>query len=142
MISVVDVNVVLSSLLGKGNSLDVFATNSIFKKFEFVAPEFLLIELKKHIKEIFERSRLSEPEFNEVLEFLKMQIRIIPESEFIDKLPEAMKINFKDAPYIALSSRLNCPIFSGDKILKNSIPDKVLSPREMLDILFNNKFSR
>jgi len=56
---VVDVNVVLSSLLTKGDSFNVFALNFVFNKFNFVAPEFLLIELEKHKGEIFKRSKLS-----------------------------------------------------------------------------------
>ena len=142
MFLVVDVNVILSSLLGKGNSLDIFAINSVFKKFEFVAPEFLLIELEKNTKEIFERSRLLESDFNKLKEFIKMQIRLIPESEFaseIEKAKELLGKDTKDFPYVALALKLNVPIFSGDKILKNCIPDKVFSPREILDRLFKNK---
>ena len=45
---VVDVNVVLSALLNKGDSFNVFAVNNLFNKFEFTAPEFLLTELENH----------------------------------------------------------------------------------------------
>jgi len=54
---VVDVNVVLSALLNKGDSFNVFALNELFGKFDFVAPEFLLTELKKHEEEFFKRSK-------------------------------------------------------------------------------------
>jgi predicted nucleic acid-binding protein len=43
--------------------------------------------------------------------------------------------HLKDVPYVALALKFNCPIFSGDKILKNLSPVKVCSPRELFDLL-------
>ena len=137
MLVVVDVNVILSSLLSQGDSFNVFALNDIFNKFDFIAPEFLLIELEKHKKEIFKRSKLSKEEFEEVLEFVIEQITFIPESQFNDFLAEARRIlsqHQKDVPYLALALKLNCNIFSGDKAFKHLCPEKVLSPKEMLKI--------
>ncbi len=133
---VADVNVVLSSLLTKGNSFKVFALNDCFNKFNFVAPEFLIKELEKY-KEIFlKRSGLPRHEFEEVLEFLLEQITIIPKSEFSEFLPKAKELlseHIKDSPYVALALKLDCPIFSGDKVLKKLSPVEILSPKEMLD---------
>lgn len=39
----------------------------------------------------------------------------------------------KDVPYVALALKLDCKIFSGDKILKSFIPDKIITPKELLD---------
>ncbi len=133
---VIDVNVILSSLLSKGNSFNVFVLNNLFNKFEFLAPEFLLVELEKHKEEFFKRTKLSKQEFEEVMEFVLEQIIFIPKSEFSEFLPEAKKLlstHLKDVQYLALSLKLSCPIFSGDKILKRLFPSKVLSPKEMLD---------
>ena len=44
MLVVVDANTVFSALLSKGRTFDVFLANNIFERFEFIAPEFLLIE--------------------------------------------------------------------------------------------------
>lgn len=134
---VVDVNVVLSSLLTKGDSSEIFKLNSIFNKFEFTAPEFLLTELEKHKEEFFKRSKLSRDEFDEALEFVLAQIDFIPKSEFSEYLPKAEKMlseHLKDVPYVALALKLNCPIFSGDKKLKKIFPVKILNPKEMLRI--------
>lgn len=138
MKSVVDVNVVLSSLLTKGDSFNVFAINSLFRKFEFSAPEFLLIELEKHKQEIFKRSKLSKNIFDSTLELILEQITFIPCSEFEDCLKQAKQIlskHLKDVQYVALALKLDCPVFSGDKILKESLSNtsvEVLSPKEML----------
>jgi predicted nucleic acid-binding protein len=114
MFVVVDVNVVLSSLLSKGDSFDVFAINSVFNKFEFVAPEFMLVELDKHKEEIFERSGLSRDIFDKDLEFVLGQINFIPKTEFSKSLSQARKISskhLKDVQYVTLALELKCPIF-------------------------------
>ncbi len=133
---VVDVNVVLSSLLTKGNSFKVFALNDSFNKFNFIAPEFLLTELEKYKENFLKRSGLSKDEFEEVLEFLLEQITFIPNSEFSEFLPKAKELlpeHIKDSPYVALALKLDCSIFSGDKILKKISPVEILSPKEMLN---------
>ncbi|MBU4070441.1 MAG: hypothetical protein KJ646_05655 [Nanoarchaeota archaeon] len=132
---VIDVNVVLSSLLTKGDSFKVFALNNLFNKFNFVAPEFLLRELEKHKEEFLKRSKLSKQEFEEILEFLLEQITFIPKSEFSEFLPKAKTLlskHLKDVPYLALALKLNCSIFSGDKTLRKLSPIEILSPKEML----------
>ena len=67
---VIDVNVVLSSLLNRGDSLNVFSLNSLFQKFNFVAPEFLLTEFDKHKEEILKRTKLSKDEFEDTINFI------------------------------------------------------------------------
>lgn len=132
---VVDVNVILSSLLGKGDSSKVFSLNFLFNKFDFIAPEFLLIELEKHRDEIRVRSNLSDEDFDDALEFILEQITFVPKSQFEDKLEEAEKFlskHLKDVQYLALALKLDCPIFSGDKELKELSPVEVFSPKEML----------
>lgn len=133
---VVDVNVIISSLWKKGNSLMVFELNSVFNKFDFVAPEFLIEELNKHKKEISERSKLPKDEFDEVFDFILEQITFVPKSEFSECVSEAKEIlskHKKDVEYLSLALKLNCLIFSGDKRFKELIPEKVLNPKEMLD---------
>ena len=135
MLLVVDVNVFFSALIKKGNSFEVFEKNKLFKKFEFVAPEFMFSELDSKMARLLNETKLSKEEVEKALSFIKEQITVVPASEFIDKLSEAMELNFKDSPYLALALKLNCPIFSGDKGLKEQTEVKVLSPRELLNII-------
>ena len=136
MLLVVDVNVVFSALVNKGKSFEVFESNKIFIVFEFIAPEFLFSELGKRIDKLLSQSKLTKEELSEVFSFIKKEINLIPFSEFSDKLPEAMKLNFKDSPYLALALKLNCPILSGDKGLKEQTKVKILSPSESLSIIY------
>src|SRR3989344_3637761 len=135
MLIVVDANVIFSALLAKGNSFSVFESNKIFEKFEFVAPEFLFTEIGKRMDKILNKTKLNKEELSQTFGFIKEQVNFISASDFIDKLEEAIKINKKDSPYLALAMKLNCPIFSGDKRLKQQNKIKVYSPRELLNIL-------
>lgn len=139
MLLVVDVNVVFSALVNKGKSFEVFEANNIFNVFGFIAPEFLFSELGKRIDKLLSQSKLTKEELSEVFSFIKKEINLIPFSEFSDKLPEAIKLNFKDSPYLALALKLNCPILSGDKGLKEQTKIKILSPSEALLIIYGSE---
>ena len=49
---IVDANVFFSVLIKGGKTFDIFLVNKSLKKFEFVAPEYLIIEAKKHMNEL------------------------------------------------------------------------------------------
>ena len=133
MLVVVDANVIFSALVKKGNQFKVFETNKIFKKFEFIAPDFLFTELGEKLDKLLLQSSLTKEELSEVFSFIKKQIDFVSFSGFSDKLKEAEDINFKDSPYLALALKLNCPIFSGDKALKEQTKVKVLNARDLLE---------
>lgn len=136
MLLVIDPNVVISAVLGKGNSSMVFSLNNVAKKFDFVAPELFVMELGKHTDKIANKTKFSFDEAKEVLEFITKQITLIPESQYKDKIEEAkelLKGHGKDAPYLALALKFNCKIFSGDKKLKELVPNIVENPKELLE---------
>ena len=138
---VVDVNVIISSLLGEGNSLIVFKLNSILERYKFISPEFVLVEFNKHSSEIAKRSKLSIEESTKVMNFISRQINLISDSAFIDKIPEARKIlkeHEKDVPYLAIALKKNCNIFSGDRVFKKLCPDKVKTPKVLLEEFYKS----
>jgi len=133
---VVDANVVISSLITSGIPSKVFILNSKLSEFDFIAPEFLLEEVKKHEDRLIKLTKFSKEEFDKVYKFLMDEIILIPKESFKEFEQEAKQLSphDKDIPYVALSLAVNCPIFSGDKGLLNSKAE-VLSPRQVLDIL-------
>jgi predicted nucleic acid-binding protein len=131
-----DPNIIFSSILNRGNSAMVFEYNELAEKYDFIFPQFSYVELGKHLSEIARRSIYPISEATEALEFIMDQITLIAEEEYKDKLEEARIIlgeHEKDVPYLALALAFNCKIFLGDKALKQIIPDKVLTPRELLE---------
>ena len=133
MLIVVDANVIISALINKGITFKVFKHNASLKKFEFIAPEFLLSET--NMNRLLSLTRLTKVELDKTFASIVDQIEFIPFSKFSDKFLEAIELNLKDSPYLALALKFNCPIFSGDKGLKEQGVVNVFSPRELLDIL-------
>ena len=142
MFLVVDINVILSALVSHGNSSRIFELNSEKKKFDFIAPQFILIEAGKHLTEIAKRSTLPIEETQRDLELITKQINFFPEEDYKDKLAEArniLKEHQKDVPYLALALKFDCDIFSGDKIFKQLCPNKVRNPKEILQELLDSE---
>lgn len=122
-----DANVVVSALLKKGVTFDVFLLNHIFRKFELVAPEFLMVEVERHRGELSRETKLSEDEFNEVMRFLMGEIDLIPSSQFADFLSKGKEISpdFKDFEYFALALNLS--------FLVKRLVKQLKEEREMID---------
>lgn len=140
MLVISDTNTVFSALLTRGKPLLVFEVNSLIKKFEFIAPEFLFFEIGKRLDKIIKFTHFSKEEFVEIFSFIKKEIELIPLKSFEDKVKEAKEIapHSKDISFVALSLKSDCKILSGDNGLKRVLPNKVISPSEALNILFDS----
>ena len=89
-----------------------------------ISPEFVFEELAKNEERIKKFGKINELGF-----------------AFSDKMLEAMQLNFKDFPYLALALKLSCPIFSWDKGLKQQSRVKLLSPAEALSLIYEQSSS-
>lgn len=139
MFLVVDVNVIFSAILNRGDSWKVFVENSEKEIFNLIIPEFLIIEIGKHTIEMAQRTNLSLQEAEEALTFIAKRLTFVSEAEYADKIIKAriiLKGHQKDVPYLALALKFNCNIFSGDKVFKQLCPEKVKNPKEILQELF------
>jgi predicted nucleic acid-binding protein len=63
MLLVIDANVVFSSLISKSICLRIFELNRLFKKFEFIAPEYLLFEIRNRADKILKFTKFTREEF-------------------------------------------------------------------------------
>jgi len=70
MILVIDANVIFSALIRKSLTLKLLEFNKIFKTFKLVAPEYLIEEIKKHEKEIIDKSELKREDLEKVMNFI------------------------------------------------------------------------
>lgn len=133
----VDANTVFSSLLTKGRVLDLFLLNSKLRKFELIAPEYLLLEIEKHADKLIRETKLSSSEVLEILDFIRDEIEFIPTSEFkqFEKEASGISPDAGDVPYFALALKFQCPLLSGDKILKQQSAVKVISPADAVKML-------
>lgn len=72
MLLVVDANVVISSLIKDGTTLQVFKYNAIRNVYEFIAPSYLFTELNR--QRIQQFSSLTKKEIDETLTLISDQI--------------------------------------------------------------------
>ncbi|MEM2087552.1 MAG: PIN domain-containing protein [Thermoproteota archaeon] len=147
MFLIVDANVFFSALISKGRTFRLFEFNSLIKLFELVAPEFLKDELKEHIEEVVDKSKLTKAELERVFELLQKEVSFIPSSIFSEFLEESKKISpTDDFPYVALALKikslgLEVAIWSNDNELKEALRNKikVFSTDELWSFFFEEK---
>ena len=133
MLLVVDANIIFSALVG-GNLTELFLSH----KLELVAPELLFVEIYKHKEELKQKSHLSEEYFELLLSLLEKRVKTIPLEEYINFFSEAEKMlgeHFKDAPYIALALRLQCPFWSYEKRFRRFKEIESLTTEEVAKVI-------
>ena len=129
---VVDANIIISSLIcPSGKNCEMLFSD----KLKLYIPEYLLGELDKYKKEISEKSGLSIEKIDLLSSLISLNLEIIPFSEFKEFIGKATKIcpDPNDVEYFALALRLNCPLWSNDKKLKNG-QLKFLTTSEVLEM--------
>ncbi len=130
---VVDINVFFS-FFKKYSSTRKLLTNP---KLELYSPEYALDELKKHSNEVLSKSKININIFDIYKTVLSWFIKFVPVSEYKSFKDKALKItpDPNDTLYFALAIKLNCPIWSNDKRLKQQSKVKVFNTSELFKIL-------
>ncbi|MDP4039133.1 MAG: PIN domain-containing protein [Candidatus Pacearchaeota archaeon] len=130
---VVDSNRVIAALIKESTTREIL----FGKDFEFVAPDFIMNEVRKYQEEIITKSGVSEEEFDVLLSLIFENIEIISEEEykeFLEKLKDEIK-DEKDVPYIAVSVVSKADgIWTHDPHFKEQEKIKIFSNIDMLRI--------
>lgn len=123
----------MSVLIAGGSKQDLLLSDEI----DAVAPEWILFEVGKYWKELSIKSGLSEEDLDDVLSLVREQMTILSVGKYSAMLSTAKDISpdIKDAEYLALALKLNCPIWSEDKLLKRQDKVVVLNTKELLSKL-------
>ena len=130
---VIDANIIIASLISKsGKTAEMLFSD----KLKLYSPEYLLYEIGKYKKEISEKSGLSIDEINILFSLMSSNISLISFSEFKEFVKKASEIcpDPNDIEYFALALKLNCPLWSNDRLLKKSSL-KVLTTSELAKLL-------
>jgi predicted nucleic acid-binding protein len=104
---------------------------------ELYAPEFALEEINKYESHIIKKTGITSKDF-EVLRFdLAISIKFISIENYRNMLKKAIEISpdLNDIDFFALALKLNLPIWSNDKSLKNQKDVKILNTDEILKII-------
>jgi len=133
MFVVVDANVVISLLIARGSKHKLFFSNKISP----VSPDFILFEIGKYWKDISDKSKLSERDLRSEFFAVRMQLKTFSSSGITEFIKEGSAISPDpdDSEYFALALKLNCPIWSEDKLLKKQDKAEVLNTKELLEKL-------
>jgi predicted nucleic acid-binding protein len=130
---VVDANVIISSLIShKGKTCEMLFSD----KLNLYIPEYLLDELKRHKEEISTKSGLSFEKIDLLFSLISLNFKVVPLSEFKEFIKKASDIcpDKDDTEYFALALKLNCPLWSNDKRLKQDSL-KVLTTSEVIKLI-------
>jgi len=131
MLLVIDANELFSLIIrGNKESREIFLSNNI----HLIAPEFMLIEFSKNEDEILSKTHRTKGEFELLLSVLEDRIEFIPKDEFEKFMPESLNLlpsHGKDAEYLALALKFNCPVWSEEKLLKTQSKVEILNTKEL-----------
>ncbi len=131
---VVDTNILFSFF--KRDSL----TRELVSRFEILelfTPSFCIEEILKWKETICRKCGISERSFEEILDELKVFIKVVPLSEYSEFLKKAKEIcpDPDDVDFFALALKLKCPIWSNDFKLKKQPKVEILSTKELIEFL-------
>lgn len=137
---IVDANIVFSAILNTNGKIGDILINGGMR-FDFISPEFLRYEIKKHYGKLMKISGLTIEEIQEAEFQIYKSILFISEEQITqstwlksEKLVEDIDPN--DIQYIAYSKHFNCKIWSGDKALIIGLAKKKFTKFVTTDDLF------
>ncbi|BAA79436.1 hypothetical protein APE_0472 [Aeropyrum pernix K1] len=114
---VVDSNIIFSIVVA-GKRAKAYRVIAGHQDLELYAPEEVLLEFREHLKKLEKSARV---EFWSKALLAFSLVRITPKEIYEDKLREAYSIarlfDPKDTPFIALSLKLEAPLWTEDKAL-------------------------
>ena len=81
---VIDTNRIIAALIKEGTARDILFD----PYFEFLTPDYTLVEIEEHIEELKEKTRLTGEEFKILMDFIFEDIKIVPSSDYGDFIDE------------------------------------------------------
>lgn len=125
---IVDANIVFSGILNTKGKIGDLLINSV-GLIDFIAPDFLRTEIRKHHKRLVELSKLTLEQVIEAEFQVCKDIEFISEEQVSDANWRAAfelvtDIDPKDVQYIAFSKQFNRKVWSGDKVLITGLEKK------------------
>ena len=125
---IVDANIVFSAILNTNGKIGDLLINSK-EHFDFIAPDFLRREIRKHYARLCKISGLSidqvqESEFQVCSDITFISEEQIKISSWISAENLVADIDPKDTHYVAYSKHFRCKIWSGDKTLIRGLQKK------------------
>ena len=131
---VVDTNVLFSFFKKESKTRNLILNFEILEPF---TPSFCIDELNEHKGLICEKSKLSDSEFEEVLDDLQIFVKVYSLSEYKEFLLDAKTLSPDpdDIDLFALALKLDCPLWAQEKAFKKQSRVKVVSTSDLISLL-------
>jgi predicted nucleic acid-binding protein len=132
---VVDTNRIIAALVRDGVS------RKIITHFdgELITIGFSMEELEGHKEEILKKAKISETDLEMILDKLFSKLVVLDDKVIeknMDKAKELMEeIDSADVPFIAAALATKAPIWSDDKHFKKQDKIKILTTKELIEML-------
>jgi predicted nucleic acid-binding protein len=112
---VVDANILFSSLIKDSTTRKIL----LLDDFNLFTPEYVFIELEKHIDYIQKKSKLNKKNIELLIDIIMININVVPIDEYKKDIPEAYKImkdiDENDTAFLAVALYLKADgIWSND----------------------------
>ena len=109
----------------------------LLPSFELYAPTFALSELNEHKATVIKKFKLSETQFLFCINLMKNIVEFVDIKKYAKYLAVAKTItpDPDDIDFFALALKLDCPIWSNDKLLKKQARIKVFSTADLIQRL-------
>lgn len=130
----VDTNILFSFFWQESLTRKLLIASNI----ELISPELAVKELIKYSNEIIAKLKITKKIFNKQFEELKEAVNFVRKREYFNFIKEAEEFSpdKADAEFFALCLKERCFLWSNDALLKNQEKIRVLSTREIIEILF------
>ena len=135
MLIVIDSNILFSALIKDSTTRRLILEYTGF----FLFPEFIFEEMDKHKDELLKKSKMSEEDFNQLLQLLLTRVLIVPNASLEKHYDTAFEL-VKDIDHddlLFFSCALNYPesvIWSDDAKLKKQSKIKIINTYEMIGL--------
>jgi len=138
---IVDANIVFSAILNSNGKIGDLLINSR-RHLDFIAPDFLRTEIRKHHSKLVKISKMTleqvrESEFQVYNDITFISEELIKKSTWLTAENLVADIDPKDTHYIAYSKHFRCKIWSGDKELIKGLQKKGFTNFISTDELYN-----
>ncbi|MEQ8530246.1 MAG: PIN domain-containing protein [Imperialibacter sp.] len=125
---IVDANIVFSAILNTNGKIGYLLLNST-SLIEYVAPEYMIYEVKKYFSKIEKNTNKPFDEIERIYASTIKNVQLISESEipfqhWITAEEIVSGIDPKDTPYVAFADFRGVKIWTGDKALRAGLTKK------------------
>ena len=131
---VIDTNRIIASLIKDGPSRKILFSNL----FEFLTPDYSLIEIYNHIEEIRKKTNNTIEEIEILVSMIFENIEIISEQNYLSYLDKAKNLiaDIDDVPFIAVALLIKADgIWSDDSDFITNSEIKVFRTKDMMDMV-------